>query len=120
MEKRIDEKLEAFKEEIAAEVARRVAAEVERLMAALRAPPAESVNRSEACRRLGIGLTKLKGLIRRGELSLNELGDIPVDEIQRLARPVRAVAPRRGGGRKRSPTYDPLVDFAPAKRGKKR
>lgn len=68
----------------------------------------------EAAVRLGVGRTKLAGLIQRGDLRATFVGKrmmIPFSEIQRLARPEESSSSaRRRGGRRKKSIYDALVE----------
>lgn len=80
--------------------------EIERLLAELRALIAQSRATPEqvplvldfpaAAKRLGVGLTKLKEIVRSGELLTTEIGSrqmVPVSELERIATPTERRAP---------------------------
>jgi|GEM_PF-5771142 len=123
MLKELDEHLTDLKKSLTAELAGLVAREIRKIAAELRASGPDAVSRKDACFRLGIGATKLKGMIARGEV-LTCMGDpsrIPMSEIRRLTQPALPPAIRHGGGRKKKKSaYDPLADFeALGRRGRK-
>lgn len=82
----------------------RLLAEVRRVAEAGRLPT--TLSRARAARELDVSLSKLKGMIRSGQILTCEIGGrqhIPKDEILRLATPTQPKSrpgPKGGGPRK--------------------
>ena len=113
---RTNRRLDRLKQEIAAEVAVQVVGEMRKLAKLLRESGPEAVAKPVACVKLGIGMTKLKGMIRCREISVCIIGGkemIPTEEIRRLTQPILRPleVKRRGGGRRKTATYDPVDEF---------
>lgn len=102
----IDERLERL-EQIAAETRRLVAQ-----LAEGQRPTPTCLKYSDAAKRLGIGLTKLKRLIKNGELRTALVGKhrmVPLSEIERLSTPDEPTAPPRRppkSSKKQKPNQD--------------
>lgn len=104
MLERLEERLAQFKSEFTVELATQIVGEFHKVADLLQNGP-DAVTKKIAAQRLSISLSKLKGMIRSGEISTCQIGGttmIPMREIRRLAEPSSAPpAQRRNGGRRR-------------------
>lgn len=102
------EQLERLTEQIEG-IARTVEG-ISRRMDALDRPLPHVLNRKEAARELSISLSRLKAMIRDGEISqtlpLGKVRGIPRSEILRLATPAQPTKRAKGGPRRVKPAGD--------------